>query len=280
MKKISWVLPAVILSAVATARADEPASGAAAPRTLAAKPAPLTRVDGARWEPSLGLVAEKDPTGAEGGTGKDEAASKAVPALPSTSLTELGFRVFGGMDRRRNVDEVNAVVGAALRYETRHVDSFFAPWVEGGFSTTIFDATPQKQSDDEDGFSWDIWLRGGIDVHPLRARWIGVGPFIGYRQLHLRALEQSFIVQGADLGGQVHFRSSEDASSRPAFDAVAYGFVQGAGLGPTENRTFIGALLSAGRKVRAFAQLEGCASSADSCEPRQLRAVGGLGGVF
>lgn len=279
MKKVVWALPVVVLMNVAAARADEPAKTDAPPRTLATKPTPLTRVEGAKWEPSLGLVAEKDPAGGDA-TEKDEPSSRAVPALPSTSLTEFGVRIFAGIDQRRNVDTVNAVVGSAFRFEARHVDSFVAPWAEAGFSTTIFDATPQNENDSEDGFNWDIWLRGGVDVHPLRARWIGVGPFVGYRQLHLRALEQSFIVQGLDLGGQVHLRSHEAAGSPPAFDAIAYGFVQGAGLGPTENRTFIGALLSAGAEVRAFAQLEGCASSPDSCFPRQVRAVGGFGGVF
>lgn len=292
MKKLAWIAPIVLLVCVGDARADEPAptpapapapaSTEAAPqkRMLSSQPAPLTRVGAAKWEPTLGLVAESQEK--EGGkeAAKDEPASKGVPMIAPSSLTEFDLRFFGGIDQRAGADNVDPLFGAALRYEVRHVDSLLAPWAGGGFSTTFYDATPKNESDDETGNIWDFWLRGGVDIHPMRERWIGVGPFIGYRQLHARALEQSFILQGLDVGGQVHLRTGESAGSRPAFDATAYGFVQGAGIADIENRTFLGTLLSAGSDVRAYAQLEGCMSSPDSCFPRQVRAVAGLGGVF
>lgn len=290
MKTVVWCLPAIAIAWEGHAYADEPTkpqsttapTAPAAPRVLSAKPVPVARIGSATWDPTFGLVAEQSKPG-EGGdaaAGKDEPASKAVPSIASTSLTEFGLRIFAGFDQRTGADSVDPVVGAALRYEARHVDSLLAPWAEGGFSAAISDATPANESDDENAINWDIWLRGGLDVHPLRQHWIGVGPFLGYRQLHTRALLTSAIVQGVDVGGQVHFRTKESAGNPPVFDAIAYGFVQGAGLADGSNRGFLGALLSAGADFRAYAQLEGCAASPDSCFPRQVRAVGGFGGVF
>jgi hypothetical protein len=293
MKKLAWIVPSLLLACVADARADEPAPTAApatapapasteaAPqkRILSSQPAPLTRLGAAKWEPTLGLVAEtQEKDGKE--ASKDEPASTGVPMIASSSLTAFNLRVFAGIDQRAGAEKVDPVVGAAIRYEVRHVDSLLAPWAEGGFTTTFYDATPKNESDDETGNIWDFWVRGGVDIHPMRERWIGVGPFIGYRQLNARALEQSFILQGLDVGGQIHVRTGETAASRPAFDATAYGFVQGAGIANIENRAFLGTLLSAGGDVRAYAQIEGCMSSPDSCFPRQVRAVAGLGGVF
>lgn len=305
MKKLAWLVVPSLLVAASDARADEPVStqtppattpttpststpttsvapppATPPPRVLSMRPSPLTRVGGAKWEPTLGLVAEQEKDAPGANAAKDEPSARAVPAIASTSLTEFNLRFFGGIDQIPSNETVSPLVGAALRYEARHVDSLLAPWAEGGFSSTIFDATPQNENDDESVFNWDIWLRGGVDVHPLRERFIAIGPWFGYRQLHLRALETSRIVQGVDVGGQLHLRTHESATQRPAFDAIAYGFVQGAGLGELSNRTFIGALLSAGADVRAYAQVEGCASSPDSCFPRQVRAVAGLGGVF
>jgi hypothetical protein len=281
MKKQTWLVVTLVIASLGDARADEPAkTDATPPRVIATKPAPLTRVQGAKWEPALGLVAEQEKDAQEASAARDEPASLPVPAIGSTSLTEFNVRVFAGFDQIAGNESVSPLVGAALRYEARHVDSLLAPWAEGGFSTTIYDATPRNELDDESAFNWDFWLRGGVDVHPLRERFIGVGPWFGYRQLHLRALETSRIVQGVDVGGQIHLRTKETASERPGFDAIAYGFVQGAGLADQSNRTFLGALLSAGSDFRAYAQLEGCASSPDSCFPRQVRAVAGLGGVF
>jgi hypothetical protein len=294
MKKLAWLALPLSVATLGDARADEqtpatpdtpatPATPAPAPRVLTTKPTPLTKVGAATWDPTLGLVAENQPKTGEGGDpsgSHDEPAAKPIPSIASTSLTEFGFRFFGGADQRAGAEDLTPVAGAAVRYEARHFDSLLAPWAEGGFSSAFFDATPQNENDDEGAINWDIWLRGGLDIHPMRERWIGVGPWFGYRQLHTRALETSAIVQGVDAGGQVHFRTNESATERPVFDAIAYGFVQGAGVANFENRTFLGALLSAGGEVRAYAQLEGCASSPDSCLPRQLRAVAGLGGVF
>lgn len=258
-----------------------PVSPAPAVRQLTIRPTPVATVGGAKWEPGIGLVAARNDEKADGaGVAKDEPSSRAVPSLPRSSLTEIGFRVLGGFDKRAGADGLSPLAGAALRYEARRSDSLLAPWAAGGFTTTIFDATPQTEADSESGMLWDIWLRGGVDFHPLRERMIGVGPFFGYRQLHARALEKSSMLQGLDVGGQVHFRTHETSGERPGFEAIAYGFVQGAGLAEQANRTFVGLQLSTGSSFRAFANIEGCASSPDSCFPRQMRATFGLGGMF
>ncbi len=271
-------LAAGITTMAGSAHADE--APPPEPRRLSEQPKPLTSIGGARWEPSLGLVAAQNQKEKDGKAAPEaDAPAQAVPAIPASSLTELGFRAFGGLDKRAGADGISPAFGLALRYEARRVDSLFAPWAEAGFSGTIYELDPNA-TDSDTGAVWDMWLRGGLDVHPIREHWIGIGPFIGYRQLHTRALERSAILQGADLGGQIHIRTSEAAGVRPTADAILYGFVQSAGLADMSNRSFVGMIASAGGDFRFFTQIEGCASSPDSCFPRQLRAVAGLGGAW
>jgi hypothetical protein len=280
-----------LIALVRPVRADEAFEGAEeasppVPRTLELQPAPLTSIGGAEWNPGLGLVAAS-PDGASAVQTAADSPAGSVPSLGSASLTELGIRAFGGLDTLPGVDSVSPTFGLAVRYEARRADSLLAPWAEGGFSGTIHSLPGREggtvsSNDSEDGELWDLWLRGGLDVHPGRERWIGAGPFLGYRQLHARQLERSAMVQGLDVGAQIHLRTSETVAERPKAELIAYGFVQGAGLAEVANRTFVGALVSAGigEPFSLIAQLEGCASSPDTCFPRQVRAVAGLGGAW
>ncbi|HVJ93714.1 MAG TPA: hypothetical protein VM580_28120, partial [Labilithrix sp.] len=227
-----------------------------------------------------------DPEGKGAARTTVDAPAQAVPQLPSASLTEFGLRAFAGFDTIANVDGVQPAFGFAARFEARKFDSLFAPWVEGGLHATIYDvpSAGSSKEDSETGNLWDIALRGGVDIHPLRTRWVGVGPLVGYRHLHWRELEKSRMLQGVDIGGQVHFRTEEAATKRPAFDAIGYAFLQTAGLADEANRSFLGLLMSAGvgstNSFRVFAKFEGCASSPGTCFPRQLHGSAGLGGAF
>lgn len=84
--------------------------------------------------------------------------------------------------------------------------------------------------------------------------------------------------------GAIHLRSEEKRTDagveRPFADAMFYTFVQGAGLADSSGRVFVGALTSIGSDFRLLTNIEGCASDAATCFPRQIRATAGLGGMF
>ena len=239
---------------------------------------------GPTWSSGLGLVEVSAKTEEE----KAEDKPAAQPAaLPHSSVSGSGVRAFGGFDKIAGRESLGGVLGAAFRFEARHLRSLFAPWVDAAFSGTFPDSEMQVGTT-----NFDLALRGGLDVHPARLPWIAAGPFIGYRQLHTvqtpktpeDAPSTSAMLQGLDVGGQIHFRTlerpTETGVARPALDAILYTFVQTAGVAGSSDRVFAGALISAGADARFFANIEGCASDAATCFPRQLRATAGIGGMW
>lgn len=238
---------------------------------------------GPTWTSGLGLV-ELSPK-AEEAKAEDKPAPSAA-ALPPSSVSAFVLRAFVGMDKVAGSEDFRPAFGGALRFEARHLRSLFAPWVDGSFGMTLPDGDKQLLST-----FYDVALRGGIDVHPARISNIAIGPFIGYRQIHTVTQRKtpedsptaSSMLQGADVGGQIHVRSSEVRTDteveRPLFDGIAYTFVQTASVTDTNN-VFVGALASYGSGFRVFTNVEGCASDSATCFPRQLRMSAGLGGMW
>lgn len=278
---IAWL---AVLEGTAVAQGAQPAATSdatpvAPPRGESVAP---TTAGGATWTSGLGLV-ELSARPTENKTEDKPSASSL--ASPSSSVSAFSVRFMGGVDKLPGQDDLSATAGGAFRYEARHLRSLFSPWIDGGFSTT----RPTKLTTLT---LYDFVVRGGVDWHPARIPHVAVGPFIGYRQIHSRTgdnevtpdSERSAILQGVDVGGQIHFRTKEalveTALQRPAFEATLYGFMQGAGLADTSNRAFIGLLASAGDTFRGFANVEGCASESTTCFPRQLRLTGGFGGMW
>lgn len=280
--------------------------GAAAGASASTAPAAvsLQHAGGATWTQGLGLVqtgsaapddADGNVTGsaasgdAPGADKTPDAVSTNVPARPRASLTEIAVRGFGGIDKRGGDDNVHAVAGGAARVEIRHTHSLFAPWAELAGSNSFGSEVSV----------FDVALRGGADLHPARITWLGVGPFIGYRQIRVsetvtptgfsidgqptRTLAST--VQGVDAGLQVHLRTNDEidsdgAASRPSADLLAYGFIQGAGGSDTSNEAIVGLLGSVGGAVRFYVGGDACLAGSDKCIPHQFRGLLALGGSF
>jgi len=238
---------------------------------------------GPTWTSGLGLV-ELSPKPEE--PKAEDKAAASPPALPPTSVSAFGLRAFGGVDKIAGNEGLSPTFGGSLRFEVRHLRSLFAPWVEGSFSLTLPDSDKQLLTT-----FYDVALRGGLDVHPARISNIAIGPFIGYRQIHTAtqmkspedAPTASSMLQGADVGGQIHLRTNDKRTDagveRAEFDAIAYTFIQTASLTDTNN-VFLGALVGYGSAFRVSSNIEGCVSDSATCFPRQLRMSLGLGGMW
>ena len=281
---------AVVASAPSPSDAAPAPAAASASPPAAVTPAPPSRVEtvaptsagGATWTSGLGLV-ELSARSSESRVGDKPSAS--VLSAPISSVPGFGFRVLGGADKLAGQDDFSAIVGGAFRFQSRHVRSLFSPWVDAGVSTT-------RPTETSALTLYDVAVRGGIDWHPARISHLGLGPFIGYRQIHARTGDndavpdsaRSAMIQGLDVGGQIQVRTrearTETSIEPPAFDATLYAFMQGAGLGQASNRAFVGLLASAGGAFRGVANIEGCASESATCFPRQLRLTGGFGGMW
>jgi hypothetical protein len=231
---------------------------------------------GPTWTPGLGLVELTPEAKESAGAPSKEAAAPAATAVPSSATRGAGVQAFGGLATVAGQEGIFPVVGGSARFEPRHLRSLFAPWVQGSFAVLL-------PSSDSDLSIFDIALRGGMDLHPARLSLVGLGPFIGYRQLVFDA-KSTTSLQGLDVGGQVHLRTNEavgdDGVEAPSFDGTVYAFLQGAGFSSNDNRIFAGLTGSYGNALRLYASFEGCLSDAATCFPHQVRATAGLGGVW
>ncbi|MBW2276014.1 MAG: hypothetical protein JRF63_00900 [Deltaproteobacteria bacterium] len=207
------------------------------------KPEPLDKIGDATWSDNVGLVRRTADDGSEEAgdeelseeeARRDTAQPGAEPGetpasvrmtVPHIGGADVGYGVkvggplvagdqIGGRDS--NITKTWGVVaGLRLRGEyPRALTSLLVPW---GHGTLWVGGYP-----DADSMVVGGDIRVGLDIHPLRWPWLGVGPLIEYRVSKFFEIDgdgQDFFGHGLGFGGHVIFRTKESPGNPPLFFA-------------------------------------------------------------
>jgi hypothetical protein len=203
------------------------------------EPTTIDRIGEARWESGLGFVVDvsSNKTGISDGdtTADPSAASAGSPAVQKDTTTDSphvpelvplhlpGFAfafVVGATSFRASPDTSFAApeAGIAFEYAYRERDSMFVPWG----SVEVHGNVPVDSSS---GMSAIVSHSGrlGVEFHPARLRWIGVGPTLGYGLAYYVPKTESSANQfGPQVGFSTRLRSAETGTKPPSLDAEFY----------------------------------------------------------
>ncbi len=135
-----------------------------------------------------------------------------------------------------------------VRAEFRRKSSYVAPWFDVVIPGGVFpDGTTAL-------FGGGAHV--GIDVHPLRLPWIGIGPFVGYGLVVFKNSNDLEADHGPDIGLlNVHLRTKESEAHPPVFDADAT-LIERVSLREHDKATYGGLRLGVGAAVRFRAFVE------------------------
>ena len=202
------------MAALSAALVAAPAHATENPQTPEQPPqeavevAPLDKIGDAFWHDGVGFVRPDDEPWQP--NDPDEEADR-VPDIDEVSLNRFRASVGAGVSyfQPRGTEFFGTVLVGSLGYEFRESTSLVAPWLQGDLSvgSTFPDgAAPQSDSAINAGAMGYF----GIDFHPVRYRFIAVGPYVGAGPRIFANDVEAFDYRIDWLGTRVRFRTLDE----------------------------------------------------------------------